>query len=230
MTYELSIKVYLMEDIITLEMMSKIAALIDGTLGREEEYILFHQQNKYKGYSFDGFYPVEQGGVYHKGGIYTFRIRTVDSLLAEYLEKNLFTAYTKEIKVLTVSIKTIAQKHIEKLFAITPVIIKNDFGYWRSNLTIEDYERRIKENIIKNYNEFYGKKIDEDFELFTRIEFNNKKPIAVPFKNNISLLGDKITIHVSENLMAQSLAYFALGVGLGENGSRGFGFCGYKYL
>lgn len=230
MTYELSIKVFLLEDITTLEMLGKIAVLIDGTLVREEEYLLFHQQNKYKGYSFDGFYNVEQEGVYHKGNIYTFRIRTVDSLLAEYLEKNLFTAYTKDIKVLTVTQRSIAQKHIEKLFSITPVIIKNDFGYWRSNLTIEDYERRIKENIIKNYNTFYGKKIDEDFELFSSIEFNNKKPIAVPFKNDISLLGDKITIHVSENPMAQKLAYFALGVGLGESGSRGFGFCGYKYL
>lgn len=230
MIYELSVKVYLLENITTAEMMGKIAILIDGTLGREEEYLRFHQENKYKGYSFDGFFRVEQEGVYHQGNIYMFRIRTVDLSLAEFFEKNLFTAYTKEIKVLTVTKRNIVRKHIEKLFSITPVVIKNDFGYWRSNMTIEDYERRIKENLIKNFNTFYGKKIDEDFELFTCLEFNNRKPIAIPFKNNISLLGDKITLHVSENEMAQSLSYFAIGVSLGENGSRGFGFCGYKYL
>lgn len=230
MIHELSVKVYLLESITAADVMSKIAILIDGTLGKSEEYLRFHQENKYKGYSFDGFFRVEQEGVYHQGNIYTFRIRTVDLALAEFFEKNLFTAYTQDIKVLTVTKRNIAKKHIEKLFSITPSVIKNDFGYWRSNMTIEDYERRIKENLIKNYNTYYGKKIDEDFEMFTHMEFNNRKPIAVPFKNNISLLGDKITLHVSENEMAQSLAYFALGVALGENGSRGFGFCGYKYL
>lgn len=230
MTYELSVKVYLLENIITTDMMCKIATLIDGTLGKDEEYLIFHQKNKYKGYSFDGLYKVEQEGIYHQGNIYTFRIRTVDPKLAEYFEKNLFTSYTNEIKVLTVTKRIIAQKHIEKIFSITPVVIKNDFGYWRSNMTIEDYERRIRENLIKNFNMFYGKKIDENFELFTHIEFNNRKPIAIPFKNSISLLGDKITIYLSENERAQTLAYFALGVGMGENGSRGSGFCGYKYL
>jgi len=227
---ELSIKVYLLESISSSEMMGKIANLIDGTLVKCDEYRCFHQENKYKGYSFDGFFRVEQDGIYHQGNIYMFRIRTVDQTLAEYFEKNLFTAFTKEIKVLTVSKRNIVKKHIEKVFSITPIVIKNDYGYWRSNMTIDDYERRIRENLIKNYNTFYGKKIDEDFELFTHMEFNNRKPIAVPFKNNISLLGDKITLHVSENEMAQSLAYFSLGVGVGELGSRGFGFSGYKYL
>ena len=231
MTHELIIKIYLLSDIITSEIMGKTAALIDGTLGKKEDYLLFHRMNNYKNYSFDGFYKVEMLGIYCEGNIYTFRIRTVDSALADYLEKELYTAYTKEIKVLTVGKKVIAPKNIEKIFSITPVVIKNDgFGYWRGNLTIEDYEKRLRENLIKNYNKFYKEKIEEDFELFTRIEFNNRKPIAIPFKNNISLLGDKITLHVSENAKAQSLAYFALGVGVGENGSRGMGFCGYKYL
>lgn len=230
MIHELSVKVYLLESVTAADMMGKIAILIDTTLVKDETYLRFHQENKYKGYSFDGFFKIEQEGVYHQGNLYMFRIRIVDQLLAEYLEKSLFTAFTKDIKVLTVTKRIIAKKHIEKLFAITPVVIKNDFGYWRSNMTIDDYERRIKENLIKNYNTFYGKKIDEDFELFTHLEFNNRKPIAIPFKNNISLLGDKITLQVSENDMAQELSYFALGVGLGENGSRGFGFCGYKYL
>ncbi|MFT4144352.1 MAG: CRISPR-associated endoribonuclease Cas6 [Mobilitalea sp.] len=230
MVFELSVKVFLMENISATEMMGKIAVLIDQTLGKEEEYLRFHQENKYKSYSFDGFFKVEQEGIYRQGNIYTFRIRTVNDLLATYLEKELFIAYTSEIKVLTVTKRTITKKHIEKLFSLTPVVIKNDFGYWRGNMTIEDYERRIKDNIIKNYNTFYGKKIEEDFEMFNHLEFDNRKPIAVPFKNNITLLGDKITLYVSENEMAQELAYFALGVSLGEGGSRGFGFCGYKYL
>lgn len=230
MTYELSIKVYLLTDIHASDIQTKISSLIDSTLAKEEKYLQFHQENRYKGYTFDGLYKVEPKGVYHQGGIYVFRIRTVDESLADFFKKNLFTAYTNEMKVLTVSNKIITKRHIEKIFTITPVVIKNDFGYWRSNLSIEDYENRIKINLIKKYQTFNNEKINEDIELFTRIEFNNKKPIVIPLKNNISLLGDKITLYVSENDTAQSLAYFALGVGLGEICSRGSGFCGYKYL
>ncbi|MBN7771877.1 CRISPR-associated endoribonuclease Cas6 [Clostridium aminobutyricum] len=230
MTYELNVKVYLLKDITINEMMGKIAALIDGTLGQDEEYLRFHKENKHKGYVFDGLYPVEREVIYHQGKIYTLRIRTVDSTLADYFEKYLFTAYTDEIKVLTVTKRLIPQKHIEKIYTLTPCVIKNDFGYWRGHMTIEDYERRIRENLIKNFNQFYGEKINENFELFTRVEFDNRKPISIPFKNNITLLGDKLTLYVSENEMAQSLTCFALGTGVGEGGSRGFGFCGYKYL
>ncbi|HHV08847.1 MAG TPA: CRISPR-associated endoribonuclease Cas6 [Clostridiales bacterium] len=230
MVFELSTKMYLLNSIAAEETPRKLSALIDRTLGKKEEYLLFHRQNAYKNYSLDGFFPIEKGGIYKEGKIYIFRIRTVDKDLAEYLEKSLFTAYTNDMKVLTVATRVIPKKHIEKIYTLTPLVIKNDYGYWRSNMSLEEYEERIGINLIKNYKQFYNCKLDEDFELFTSIEFNNCKPIAVPMKNNISLLADKITLHISENSKAQALAYFALGVGLGENGPRGFGFCGYKYL
>lgn len=47
---------------------------------------------------------------------------------------------------------------------------------------------------------------------------------------NISLLGDKISFKVSENDMAQEISNFALGVGVGEINSRGFGFVNYRWL
>lgn len=51
----------------------------------------------------------------------------------------------------------------------------------------------------------------------------------MPYKN-INLLGDKIVLEVAQNHQAQELAYLALGVGLLENNSRGFGFVNFKYL
>ena len=54
-------------------------------------------------------------------------------------------------------------------------------------------------------------------------------PVKIPYKN-IHLLGDKIDLEIANNEMAQKLAYFALGVGLGENNSRSCGFVNYKYL
>ena len=47
---------------------------------------------------------------------------------------------------------------------------------------------------------------------------------------NIHLLGDKISIEIAQNERAQKLAYLALGTGVLENNSRGFGFMNYEYL
>lgn len=230
--FELSIKVYLTESITKDMMMGKIAALINNTLCMTEEYHKFHKENLYKGYSFDGFYKVEPDGLYKIGNIYNFRIRTIDEKLALYLEEKLTNNYTKEIKVLTVVKRVVPKKHIEKIFAITPVIIKDDQkGYWRTHLSVQEYEKKLIENLIKSYNFFTGEKIGENFEMFKYIKFDNQKPVAVAYKNNISLLGDKITAFVSENEKAQKLSYLAIATGLGENSSSiGCGFCGYKFL
>lgn len=230
--FELSAKVYLTDNISSRIMMGKVAALIDNTLCMTEKYLEFHKANFYKGYTFDGFYKVESDGMYKKGNIYTFRIRTIDEKLALYLEEKLTNNYTKEIKVLTVVKRVVPKKYIEKIFAITPVIIKNDQkGYWRAHMSVQEYEKRLIDNLIKSHNFFTGEKIDENFEMFKYIKFDNQKPVAVFYKDNISLLGDKITAFINENEKAQELAYLTLGIGLGENSSSiGCGFCGYKYL
>lgn len=231
MVYELISKVYLLNDIELNKVRENIIKLIDETLAKDAFYLSFHRKNTLKNYSVDGLHKVERDGIYHEGKIYAFRIRTVDIKLSEYLEKSLFIAYTNNMKVITVTKRTIVKKHIEKIFSITPIVIKtSEAGYWRPHISIEEYEQKLKSNLIKNYNTFYNTKINEDFELFTHFEFNNQKPIAIPFKNNITLLGDKVTFNVSENEMAQELTYFSLGVGLGECGARGMGFVGYKYL
>lgn len=229
--FELGIKVYLTENISFRVMMGKIAALINSTLCMTEEYHKFHRENIYKGYSFDGLYKVEPDGMYKEGHIYNFRIRAIDERLALYFEEKLVNNYTKEIKVLTVVKREVQKKHIEKIFAITPVVIKNDLGYWKTQMSVQEYEKRLLENLIKSYNFFTGEKIDENFEMFQFIKFDNQKPVVVAYKDNISLLGDKVTAFVSENERAQKLSYLALGIGLGENSSSiGCGFCGYKYL
>ncbi|MCC0668806.1 MULTISPECIES: CRISPR-associated endoribonuclease Cas6 [unclassified Clostridioides] len=226
---ELSVKVYLFENIALDNTAKEIRKLIDNTLVMEEKYKEFHNENKFKNYSFNLLYPLEKDKVYKKDCIYTFIIRTVDSELGIYFMNNLKNQYSNKIKVITMSKKVLPKKHIESIYSITPIIAKFEDGYWRSSKTVEDLENRIRENLIKKYNEFTNSKIDENFELFNMIKFINKKPISMKYKN-ISLLGDKISFKVSENDMAQEIANFALGVGVGEINSRGFGFVNYRWL
>ena len=209
------------------EVLEKIGELIDKSLTKNEQYLDFHTNNQFKYYTFNSLFKTEVAKVFEEGGIYSIKIRTVDEQLAEYFTKSLAHEYTEYIKSLTTEIRTLKPRMIDQLYSITPILMKTDKGYWKGNLSLEDYEMRIKINLIKKYNQFFNTKLNEDFQLFTRIEFNNHKPIAVSYKN-IHLLGDKLTLYIAENDTAQKLAFFALGAGIGEMGSRGFGFMNYK--
>ncbi len=233
--YELRVKVYMYKDINLEECTYKIAKLIDTVLAKDDSLKNFHEENRYKNYVFGGFSPFERDKLYKKDKIYNFQLRTIDRNLADYFIKNLEHFYNDDMNVVSVEIKIIQQKYINKLYCLTPIILKdygNDGdkkGYWKNNFSVEYFERRVIENLIKKYNSFTGEKIDEDFQIFSNIQFINQKPISFNYKN-IKLLGDKTDLVIESNKIAQQLAYMALGVGIGECNARGAGFVNYKGL
>ncbi|WP_326910564.1 CRISPR-associated endoribonuclease Cas6 [Sedimentibacter sp. MB31-C6] len=226
--YELKLKAYLMEDISAVKSSETIAALIDKSFIHSEEMKKFHKERKFKFYTFNSFYPLEKDKIYKAGKIYTVLIRTVDDRLVKYFETYLANEYTDKIKALTVQTKVLPYRHIHKIYSVTPCVVKFD-GYWKGKYTISEYENRLRTNLIKKYQEFFGEKLDENFELFNHIQFENDKPIAIPIKN-IKLLGDKLSLQVADNKTAQMLSYFALGTGLSELNSRGYGYTNYKFI
>jgi CRISPR-associated endoribonuclease Cas6 len=137
--------------------------------------------------------------------------------------------FNDNIKGLTSEIRILPKKHIEKIYSITPAVMKNEEGYWKNKIKLDEFERRLKENLIKKYNSIMDIKMNEDFQLYTTIEFKNKKPIATNYKN-IRLLGDKISLNIAENENAQNLAYMSLGTGIFEMNARGYGFVNYRWL
>jgi len=227
--YELTLKVFLLKDIKSDESLEKIANIIDKTLARNNQLLDFHEENIYKNYTFNSFYPIEKDKIYHEGKIYSVKIRTINEELVQYFKKNLANEYTEYIKALILECRVIPQRHIEKIYSITPAIIKTEKGYWKSNLSLEEFEKRIKYNLIKKYNRYFKTKIDEKFNLFRVISFKNNKPISCSYKN-VNILGDKVTLVIDENEIAQKLAYFSLGVGIGEMNARGYGFVNYKWI
>jgi CRISPR-associated endoribonuclease Cas6 len=156
-------------------------------------------------------------------------IRTIEKNLAEFFTNKLVNEFDGKIKGLTSEIRILPKKHIEKLYSITPAIMKNEDGYWKNKVKLDEFERRLKENLIKKYNRSMDTKIDENFQLYTTIEFKNKKPISTNYKN-IKLLGDKISLNIAENENAQKIAYMSLGTGIFEMNARGYGFVNYRWL
>ena len=226
---QIRVKVLLKENVEVDDIQSKVCGVIDYSFSKREALLKMHNTNMYKFYCFDLPYPVEVDKVYKKNKVYTLTIRTIDLNLGEFFSNSLLHTETDFIKILSSEVKIIPQKHIEKIYSLTPAIIKNESGYWRDIMSIGDYERRIKENLIKKYNTITGEKMDEDFRLFSKIDFKNRKPISVKYKN-IKLLGDKINLYITDDIRAQNLAYMSLGAGIMEMNSRGCGFVNCKYL
>lgn len=226
--YSYAIKVYVLDSIHYILLMQKLCDLIDSCFIHNPDRLAWHETNQFKNYSFSGLTPVSLSKKYNEGSIYNFTLRTSDEALGLFLKKDLVNAYTPFLKVLTIETRILPPVHLSKIYTVTPVLLKTESGYWRDTLSFEDYERRLTENLIKKYNTITDTKMNENFQLFTHMKFDNQKPVAVPYKG-IKLLGDKLTLILADNPFAQELAYVALGCGLGEMGPRGFGFCNYKH-
>lgn len=227
--FEISILVFLMEDIVSNEAFFKIGGFIDSGLATNPELLELHNKNAFKNYCFCSFYPLEKDKVYKARNNYTIKIRTVDEKLAKFFNEKLVNHFNKHIKGLTANIKVIPKKYIEKIYSITPLVIKTNKGYWRKNNSIEDFQRWLKENLIKKYNFLTETKVMEDFQLYTSIEFMNKKPITIKYKD-IKILADKIELNIGDDKRAQELAYMSLGTGLLEMNARGAGYVNARWL
>lgn len=225
--FECKVRVKMQETVLLQNSMTVISYYIDSCLCKEDEMTDFHKKNKYKFYTHDAFYPIEKDGLYKQGAIYTFRIRTVDEKIFQYFSSRLPFYQTKELQGVGMDIQLLNPKWINELYSLSPVIIKTDKGYWRQVISFNQFEQRIKANLCKKYALFTGSPVDEKFALYDVLEFKNRVPIKVKYKN-ISLLGDKLQLQIASNPTAQKLACFALGVGLCEMNAEGYGFVNYK--
>ena len=132
------------------------------------------------------------------------------------------------MKGIICEVKIIPKKHISKIYSLTPLIIKgSENGYWRDNMSFDEFGEQIKINLVKKYKLFVEKDFEEDFLFFSLIELKNKVPIKIKYKK-IHLLGDKVDIQISDHPNAQLLAYMAQATGLGTMNQRGYGFINVK--
>lgn len=228
---EIKIKVFLLQDVSLADMQVRISEFVDKTFQKSDEWMDFHNENTYKNYVFGGFYPIESDHVYKKDSLYTITIRATDVTIAKHFEEQLPHVYTAFVKGLLCEVRILPRKVLEEIYSLTPVILKlkNNEGYWRGKINITEFERLLKENLIKKYNARYETKITGNFPIWTYLEVRNKYPISVNYKK-IKLLGDKVCLKIASDKMSQELAYFALGSGLLTMNGRGFGFVNYRWL
>lgn len=227
--FQIRLKIYMLKDVEAGRVQTKLTAFIDSGFECSEKLLRMHEANTYKKYCYDLPYPLERDKIYKRGSIYTVTVRTIDRELAAYFNEVCVNHYTEEIKGLTAEIRVIPRKMIGSLYTLTPVVLKDEKGYWRTHMGLEDFEKRLKVNLIKKWNYFQNDSLKEDFRLYTSLEFLNSSPIGIEYKN-IKLLGDKIRLQIADNETAQNLAYMSLGTGVLEMNGRGNGFVNYRWI
>lgn len=230
--YEMTIRIYISKSIKVSEMQSEIAHFIDSYLEKDQEFTKFHEDRAPKCYTFDLPYPLEKGMREYKGdNIYQFRIRTLNEEFLSYCLNGIADHRTDQVKGLVRTVKTIPHRQISSVYSLTPIVLSDagGRGYWRDVMSFAQFEEMLKKSVIHQYEVHTGEKVDSDFSLYDQIELKNKCAIGVPYKG-ITLLGDKVTMQVSDNDMAQKIVYYLLGSGMGTRGSRGMGFLGYRFL
>lgn len=228
LVFQITLDIYLLQNLPAEESTGVLCKFIDKVLCSNEELIDFHESKQYKNYCFNSLSPVSPDKIYHKDRRYRLQIRTIDMNLAEHFSNDSVGVEDRIIKVLDTKVKLLPKKNIDKLYSITPCILKTELGYWKEHFSEEEFCRSVKNNLIKKYKSFSGEDVDEDFSFVREVAFVNRKPILCKYKE-VSLLGDKVDLYVEENPMAQKLAYMALGTGLLEVNSRGFGFVNDKW-
>ena len=132
--YQIRIKLYMLTDVALNRIQTNLTAFIDKGFLENEELLQMHEENKFKNYCYDLPYPIEKDKIYKKGKIYTVTIRTIDPRLAKYFQEVCVNSYTDEVKGLTSEIRIIPKKVIDSIYTLTPVILKDDKGYWRKQI------------------------------------------------------------------------------------------------
>ncbi|WP_123053748.1 CRISPR-associated endoribonuclease Cas6 [Clostridium sp. JN-1] len=231
---EINVKVYILEDITIEEALEDLSKLIDKSFYKNEDLKNFHEENIMKNYCFNSLYPLDVATkMYKKGCIYNFQLRCIGLKLKNHFLKFLSNEYTSKIKVLVCQSKNILKKPIDRIYSITPIIVKipgnQKTVYWRNGHTEENFFEYIRTSSIKKYEILTGESIDKSLKLFSYARIDNKKPIAANFKGK-KILGDKITLTLETNSDAQNIAYILLGTGTADMCPRGYGFMNYQYI
>lgn len=225
--YDISVKVVLTKDVKGTEVQSVIASTIDFSFEFDDAMKSFHRKQEYKNYSFTPFKPYSNDGIYTKGSIFTFNIRTANKNLKDYFIKTLPGMEAERLVCIIATAEIIPKYKIDALETLSPIVVKTEVGYWGTHYDVDYFLDRVNSSAISKYNVFTGNNIPQGTEVFTGVNFKRNK-VKRNYKN-IVLIGDNCIFKVKDTPIAQEIAYLAIGSGLCDMVPRGFCALNYQY-
>lgn len=181
LVYQIDVKVYLLKTITYHDMQQQLAQYVDQVMAKKEELLTLHNTNCFKYYCFSGFKTIQREGTYQEGSLNSFSVRCLDKKFAEYLAYELANHTSLTMKGLSCQTKMIKTGLIQKLYLITPAVLKFEDGYWRKNHSLEEFQQRIISNTLRKYEEYTQQKMENSVVLYNNFRLLNK----IPIKNTI---------------------------------------------
>lgn len=221
--YELLLTIRLKKNIKLENMNEELSNGINFSFTIDEELKTFHEKNMIKMYVFQGLNPTAK--LYKERNKHYFSIRSFNKELLLKLEQGLKQKENNVFKVIDIEFMEMNFRPIKELKTLTPVVstIQNN-RYWNKlEFNEKQLEKAINNNLLKKYSIIHNKdKIEHDF--IKKFEIISKYDIVASYKNG-KIIAHKVKLKFKEDPLSQELAFLALGAGLGEKNSLGFGFC-----
>lgn len=226
--HELTVTVYLKNDINVRDSYEKIATLINYSMNKSNELSILHKKgNEMKHYSSSGLYPIEFNKIYQADEVYSFLIRSYKKAIIDEFQICLNDLSNDDFNVIMITKKEYDKSNIEYVDTLTPTLITTkEMRCWsHTNNSKEDFINSIFKNLSRKYNTLQGIRQDFNMEdIIESFEIKSKCAIITNYKN-IKFLGYKVRVYFKDNNIAQEFANLSIAEGLGEkNSSLGQGF------
>jgi len=221
--YEIKLKIKLNKEILFRNYPEFVANNINKILFNSLLFRSLHINNSFKPYVVGSLNPLEKDKVYKKDKNYILTIRTIDESFCNEFLKASKRAYNLDFEIENIEIKELKVGFIDTLYTITPAIItisKN--RYWTQEDDLQLLFKAIKKNLEKKYYEFYRQELTTKENIIPYIELKNEKPIVFNYKKG-KLFSNRFKIAFESDKNSQKLAKLALGVGILEKNTLGFG-------
>ena len=215
----------LKEDIPFQNAQEVIGSFLNASMLHDADLKELHGESEVKGYVYNSFYPVEfKTKTYKANQVYVFRVRSLNQIFLKKMNRCIRKQKKGPFEVIAVEKRTYANKIIQGLYSVTPVVVTIDNQPWLQTDDVDLFIQRLEQNAEKKLKVLLGEEVSHS-DFIESIEFSNRKPMATSYKG-IKLLGHKVKITVKKDRDSQKLAYVVLGAGIGEkNSALGLGFC-----
>ena len=232
--YEIKITILLKINVSLNEANNNLAKAVNRIMLENKHTRELHEKNAINPYVFSLPYPIDIiRKIYKKNSVYIFSLRSIDEKFINIFKENLKKVKLDEFDILASELIEVKKFFINSLYTLTSSVStiteenKKPYFWTVENSNLEFIKDRIKNNIEKKHKIFLNEEIKAPDDFIQNIVLLNKIPFMTKhIKNNreFKIFGNKFKIFINSDETSQKLAFLALGVGILEKNSYGYGF------
>lgn len=189
----------------------------------------YHNLNGFKYFSFSNIFPVSD---FKAGGFKNIIISSPKIGFIKTIEKSLKDKehfYLGKYRMEKDTVKVFKPKLNRRFITSTPIVLfennrENRYYSLKNNGDFSFFLDRVKENVLKKYNAYYGEDYYFDGNIFDRFEYDREVAVRVKKADKMFVIIGTLWKNLEKfNMDNKKLYRFLMDTGLGEKNSLGFG-------